>query len=93
MDLSRHCDRSTGCEVAAEVFRGTQLPSELVEVDVLGYWRPRRPEACSKWSCGGWGCRVTGSGPMRALVSVRVVNSPDRGTFTYGVLRVSAHCE
>ena len=93
MDLSRHCDRSTGCEVAAEVRHVAQLSLELVEVNVLGCWLPRRSETCKQWIRGGWGTRVTGTSPMYALVSVRVVKSPDRGTFMYGVLRVSAHCE
>ena len=61
MELSRHRDRSTGCEVAAEVLRGAQLPLELVEVNVLGYLRPRRTEVCKQWIRGGWGTRVTGT--------------------------------
>ena len=60
-ELSRHCDRSTGCVVAAEVRHGAQLPLELVEVNVLGCWRPRRTEACRQWIRGGWGTRVTGT--------------------------------
>ena len=67
MEISRHCGRSTSCEVAAEVLRCAPLPLELVEVKVLGCWLPRRSEACKQWIRGGWGCRVTGSGPMHAL--------------------------
>ena len=48
VDLSMHCDRSTGCEVAAEVLRVAQLPSELIEVNVLGCWLKRRAEACGQ---------------------------------------------
>ena len=36
VELSQHCDRSTSCEVAAEVLRCAPLPLELVEVNVLG---------------------------------------------------------
>jgi hypothetical protein len=60
MDLSRHCDRSTGCEVAAEVRHVAQLSLELVEVNVLGCWLPRRSEACKQWIRGGWGIRMSG---------------------------------
>jgi hypothetical protein len=54
VEISRLCDRSTGCEVAAEVLRGAQLPLELVEVNVLGCRRPRRTEACRQWNRGRW---------------------------------------
>ena len=60
MDLSRHCDRSTGCEVAAEVRHVAQLSLELVEVNVLGCWLPRRSETCKQWIRGGWGIRMSG---------------------------------
>ena len=61
VELSRNRDHSTGCEVAAEVLGGEQLPPELIEVDVLDFWLPRRAEACRQWIRGGWGTRVTGT--------------------------------
>ena len=48
-------------EVAAEVLGGEQLPPELIEVDVLDFWLPRRAEACRQWIRGRWGTRVTGT--------------------------------
>ena len=61
VELSRNRDHSTGCEVAAEVLGGEQLPPELIEVDVLDFWLPRRAEVCRQWIRGGWGTRVTGT--------------------------------
>ena len=53
VELSRHCDRSTSCEVAAEVRHVAQLSPKLVEVNVLGCWLQRWPEAFRQWIRGG----------------------------------------
>ena len=92
VDLSRHCDRSTGCEVAAEVRHGAQLPPEL------GFWMcwafggrggPRRADnsPVAGEAAGRVGCER-----LHVCWSVRCRKRPISRTFACTVRSVGAWC-